>query len=187
MAKLFTNATLVLVLEANEHTLAQYPFRFRTTLDFSLQNGVLTVAQTYENLDTNPLPYNYGFHPYFLAEKPENLQIETTADTFWDFTVGAKAFGHGTVTVSLPEGAPETGAVFMRAQSPAILYNGTEGRKLTMEFDDTYHTLVLWHQAGKAFLCVEPINGTADGLNKGVYLTLNPGETKKAFVSFRPE
>ena len=178
---------LTLVLEANEDTLSQYPFRFRATLDFAVQDGTLTIGQTYENLDEKPMPYNFGFHPYFLTEKLENLQVETTAKTFWDFTAGAKEFGHGTVSVSLPEGAPETGAVFMAAHGPAVLRNEAEGRKLTMEFDDSFHTLVLWHQAGKKFLCVEPINGTADGLNKGIYLTLNPGETKKASVSFRAE
>ena len=178
---------LSLVLEANEETLSQYPFRFRVTLDFTVQNGTLTIGQTYENLDKKPMPYNYGFHPYFLTEKLENLRVEATARTFWDFAAGAKEFGHGTVCVTLPEGAPETGAVFMGAQSPAILHNDAEGKKLTMEFDDSFHTLVLWNQAGKKFLCVEPVNGTADGLNKGVYLTLNPGETRKAAVSFRAE
>ena len=178
---------LSLVLDADNATLAQYPFRFRAVLDFTVHSGALTISQIYENLDEKPMPYNYGFHPYFLTEKPENLQVEATATTFWDFAAGAKEFGQGTVSISLPEGAPETGAVFMGARNSVILRNDTEGRKLTMEFDESFHNLVLWHQAGKKFLCVEPINGTADGLNKGVYLTLNPGETKNASVSFRAE
>ena len=179
--------TLSLVLEANEETLSQYPFRFRVTLDFTVQEGSLTIAQTYENLDDKPMPFNYGFHPYFLTEKLGNICVETSADTFFDFAVGGKAFGRGSVSLTLPEGAPETGAAFMGVHSPTILHNDAEGKQLTMEFDESFHTLVLWHQAGKKFLCVEPVNGTADGLNKGIYLTLNPGETKKAFVSFRPE
>lgn len=178
---------LSLVLEANEDTLSQYPFRFRVTLDFTVQDGMLTIGQTYENLDQQPMPFNYGFHPYFLTEKLENIRVETTADTFFDFAVGRKAFGHGCVSLALPEGAPETGAAFMGVHGQAILHNDAQSKRLTMEFDDSFHTLVLWHQAGKKFLCVEPVNGTADGLNKGLYLTLNPGETKKASVSFRAE
>lgn len=178
---------LSLVLEANEATLSQYPFRFRVTLEFTVQDGTLTIAQTYENLSNTPMPYNYGFHPYFLTEKLENIQVETTSDTFFDFAVGAKPFGHGTVSLTLPEGAPETGAAFMGVHSPTILHNDIEGKRLTMEFDDSFHTHVLWNLGGKKFLCVEPVNGTADGLNKGIYLTLNPGEMKKAFISFRVE
>lgn len=178
---------LVLVLESNEETLAQYPFRFRVTLDFTMEDGTLNIVQTYENLDITPMPYNYGFHPYFLTEKLENQQVETYADTYFDFAKGPSAFGHGKVSLSMPEGAPETGAAFMGVHSPTILHNKAEGRKLTMEFDDSFHTHVLWAQAGKPFLCVEPVNGTADGLNTGDYLTLNPGEIKTAFVRLRPE
>ena len=178
---------LSLILEANESTLSQYPFHFRVTLDFTVKDGTLTIAQTYENRGATPMPYNYGFHPYFLTEKLENIHVETTADTFFDFAVGGRAFGHGTVSLSLPEGAPETGAAFMGVHGPTILHNEAEGKRLTMEFDDSFHTHVLWNLGGKKFLCVEPVNGTADGLNKGVYLTLNPGETKKAFVSLRAE
>ncbi len=179
--------TLTLVLESDDKTLSQYPFRFRVTLTFRAEDGVLTIHQTYENRDTKPMPYNYGFHPYFLTQKLENLQVETTADTFFDFAVGASAFGHGSVSLAMPEGAPETGAAFMGVHGPTVLHNEAEGRKLTMEFDQSFHTHVLWSQAGKPFLCVEPVNGSADGLNTGNYLTLAPGETKEAFVRLRPE
>lgn len=178
---------LLLTLESNAETLSQYPFQFRVTLDFSVADGALTILQTYENLDTRPMPYNYGFHPYFLTERLEDLRIETTADTYFDFAKGPSAFGHGSVTLTMPEGAPETGAAFMGVQGPTILHNETKGWVLTMEFDDSFHTHVLWSQAGKSFLCVEPVNGTADGLNTGNHLTLNPGETKTAYVRLRPE
>jgi len=182
-----TRDHLRLTLEANEKTLAQYPFRFRVTLEFTIFQGALTIRQTYENRDEKPMPYNYGFHPYFLTEKLDNLRVETTAETFFDFSVGGKAFGHGSVRLTMPEGAPETGAAFMGVHSPTVLHNEAEGKKLTMEFDHSFHTHVLWAQAGKMFLCVEPVNGSADGLNTGNYLTLQPGEQKEAFVRFRPE
>ena len=181
------DAMLRLVLEANEDTLTQYPFRFRVTLEFTVEQGALTIRQTYENLDEKPMPYNYGFHPYFLTEKLENLRVETNADTFFDFAVGGKAFGRGSVSLSMPEGAPETGAAFMGVHGPTVLHNDSERKRLTMEFDKSFHTHVLWSQAGKKFLCVEPVNGSANGLNTGIYLTLQPGESKTAFVRLRPE
>lgn len=182
-----TSDTLRLVLEANEETLQQYPFSFRVTLTFRAEETSLTLKQRYENLSSNPMPYNYGFHPYFLTKSLENMAVEATANTFWDFAAGQKTFGHGAVSLRLPEGAPETGAVFLGVQSPTVLHNASEHRRLTMEFDETYPTQVLWHMAGKPFLCVEPVNGTANGLNTGVYLTLAPGETRESYVTFRPE
>lgn len=182
-----TADTLRLMLEADDKTLAQYPFRFRVMLAFTVSQGTLTIHQTYENRDEKPMPYNYGFHPYFLTEKLDNIRVETSADTFFDFAVGGKAFGHGSVSLTLPESAPETGAAFMGVHGPTILHNEAEGKRLTMEFDESFHTHVLWTQAGKRFLCVEPVNGTANGFNTGVHLTLQPGECRTAFVSLRPE
>ena len=104
-----TENTLHLTLKSTEDTLTQYPFVFRVSLLFSLEDGALTIAQKYENLDDRPMPYNYGFHPYFLTEKPEDIRVETTADTFFDFAVGGKPFGHGSIRLTMPDGAPETG------------------------------------------------------------------------------
>ena len=74
-----TGSLLRLTLEAGKGTLAQYPFRFRVTLEFTVGENGLTICQTYENRDEKPMPYNYGFHPYFLTEKLENIRVETTA------------------------------------------------------------------------------------------------------------
>lgn len=183
-----TDNKLILVLEANEDTLAQYPFRFRVTLTFLTENGAISIEQKYENLDTKPMPYNFGFHPYFRVEDLSHIQVEANAETHVDFMAGKQIpLGHGTVGVTLPAGAPETGAALLGTTSPTILHIPEEGKQLTMEFSPDYPQHILWNQGGKPFLCVEPINGTADGLNKGIYLTLNPGETKEAFVRFIPK
>ena len=176
--------SLTLVLEADEQTLAQYPFRFRVTLGFQIAEGVLIIRQKYENLDTRPMPYNYGFHPYFLTKKLEHLRVEATAESLFDFAAGPSRFGHGTIGLTMPGGAPETGAALMGVRSPTVLHNNAEGKKLTMEFDDSFHTHVLWAPAGAEFLCVEPVNGSADGLNTGNYMLLGPGQTKEAYVRF---
>ena len=181
-----TPDTLVLMLEADEKTLEQYPFRFRVTMTFSAATGALTIGQKYENPGNTDMPYNYGFHPYFLTAKPEDIRVETSADTLFDFVRGRKSFGHNSIRVAVPEGAPEAGAVLMGVSSPTVLH-WTDGRKLTMEFDDSFHTHVLWTQAGRAFLCVEPVNGTADGLNIGKYMILEPGQLRETILTLLPE
>lgn len=171
---------LRLVLEADETTLSIYPFRFRTELCFRVADGCIAIEQRYENRDEKAMPYNFGFHPYFLVENLAHSQVETTAEMCFDFTVGKpQPFGHGSVSVSIPDGAPESGAVFMKAQAPTTLHIPEEGRRVTMAYDESFPQLVLWTQAGKPFLCVEPVNGTANGLNTGVYLILAPGEVKE--------
>ena len=181
-----TKDTLRLVLEANAATLAQYPFDFRVTLTFSLDEDGLTISQTYENPGAAPMPYNYGFHPYFLTERLEDIRVETTAKTLIDFAVGAKPFGHDSIRLTTRENAFETGAALMGVTGPTILH-WDDGRKLTMEFDESFHSHVLWTLTGMKFLCVEPVNGSANGLNTGNYMMLMPGEAKQAYLRLRPE
>ena len=183
----YAEDSLELVLESNETTLAQYPFPFKVTLNFLVKDSTLTISQTYENTGIEPMPYNYGFHPYFLTEKPEDIRVEASAAMRLDFVAGQIPFGHKTIQVAIPEGAPESGACLLGVKSPTVLYDPGKEKRLTMSFDDSFPCHVLWAQAGKPFLCVEPVNGGADSLNTGSYLTLAPGETKAAVVSFKVE
>lgn len=179
---------LRLVLASSPETKAVYPFDFRVEMDFRLEEDAIRICLKFENTGKTPLPYNYGFHPYFLAERPENIRVAANAAARIDFATGqALPFGHGHVTISIPEGAPEAGAALAGIQSPAVIHIPEEGRRLTMEFDNCFSQMVFWTQAGKKFLCVEPINGKPNGLNTGNYLTLAPGETREAFLRFRPE
>lgn len=178
----------LLVLESSPETKAQYPFDFRVEMAYHLTDGALDILLKFENTGTAPLPYNYGFHPYFLAENLENVAVDANAAARIDFATGkALPFGHGTVTLNLPEGAPEAGAALAQISSPAVIRIPAEGRQLTMEFDESFVQMVFWTQAGKKFLCVEPINGSPNGLNTGNYMTLNPGEVSTAFLRLRPE
>lgn len=68
-----------------------------------------------------------------------------------------------------------------------MLHIPEEGRRVTMAYDESFPQLVLWTQAGKPFLCVEPVNGTANGMNTGVYLTLAPGEVKQTTLRITAE
>lgn len=134
-----TENQLVLILEASEETLSQYPFRFRVTLTFLAEQGAVTICQKYENLDSKVMPYNFGFHPYFRVENLSHIQVETTAETYADFMKGQMIpLGHGIVGVTLPEGAPETGAALLGVTGPTVLHIPEGGRQLTMEFSPDF-------------------------------------------------
>lgn len=177
----------LLVLESSPETKAQYPFDFRVEMAYQLTADALSIRLKFTNTGSVPMPYNYGFHPYFLAENLENVAVDATAAARIDFATGkALAFGHGTVTLNVPEGAAEAGAALAQISSPAVIRIPSQGRQLTIEFGESFSQMVFWTQAGKKFLCVEPINGSPNGLNTGVYMTLNPGEASTAFLRLRP-
>lgn len=181
-----TEDTLVLTLEGPVPGV--YPFAFFVRLTFAIREGALEIRQAYENRGSEPMPYAFGFHPYFQIGKLENAAVSTTADSSLDFAAGKVVpFGAGSLTLTEPETMPEAGAVLMGLKGPVELQIPDTGRKLTMTFSPDFPTLVLWHPKNAAFLCVEPINGTADGFNTGKYMILSPGQKKDVFLTLRPE
>ena len=179
---------LTLVLESSPETLAQYPFRFRVELTYRLTEEELEICLKFRNTGDADLPFSYGFHPYFLVRNLPAAQVEATAQASIDFATGkAIPFGHGYLGLTIPPGAPEAGAALVGLDNPTILHLPEEGRRITITQDGSFPQLVLWTQAGKDFLCVEPINGSANGLNTGNYLTLKPGQCRENFLRIRPE
>lgn len=179
---------LVLALESSPETLIQYPFPFRVEMTYRLREDALEIHLNIRNTGTQALPYSFGFHPYFLVRDLGGARVEAHAASRIDFATGkAIPFGHDTLALTIPQGAPEAGAALVGLENPTVLHLAGEGRRVTLTQDGSFPQLVLWTQAGKDFLCVEPINGSADGLNTGSYLTLNPGETREITLTIRPE
>ena len=60
-----TPKEVVLELTDSEETLALWPYRFRLTSTFTLENDTLHHKLTVENLDDEKMPFGIGFHPAF--------------------------------------------------------------------------------------------------------------------------
>jgi aldose 1-epimerase len=63
----------------------QFPFAHRITMTYRLQDAVLEVNTSIENLSTEPMPVSVGFHPYFkLTDSTrEEWTISVPAKTHW--------------------------------------------------------------------------------------------------------
>ena len=177
---------LVLSLEHNAQTWSQYPFAFRMELTFQVREGSLIIHPSLRNQGQEPMPFQYGFHPYFLTPDPESVRVETHANFFMDGqSEQPRPFGQGQGGIVLAEGAGEAGGAFLGVEGPSVVDLGD--RKVTISQNGDYPTLILWTQAGKTFLCVEPICGTPNGLNTGDCRMLYPGETWEGKIKFTPE
>lgn len=177
---------LVLSLEHNAQTWSQYPFAFRMELTFQVREGSLIIHPRLRNQGQEPMPFQYGFHPYFLTPNPESVRVEIHANFFMDGqSEQPRLFGQGQGGIVLAEGAGEAGGAFLGVEGSSVVDLGD--RKVTISQNGDYPTLILWTQAGKPFLCVEPICGTPNGLNTGDCRMLYPGETWEGKIKFTPE
>lgn len=183
-----TENALRLALEADQKTLAIFPFRFRVELSYTVDEGVLAIHQCFQNIGCETMPYSFGLHPYFRVASPNYGWVRINAGYCTNCNTGKKTvFGRGCISSMVQPGDGELSFIFENVQSPAILSIPAEGRRVTLRFDDSFPWLAVWKLPDSPFLCVEPINGLPNGLNTGEHFLLQPGQTRTAVVWICPE
>lgn len=180
------------------HDSPDSPFRYRATQQFWLYPDRLEIVLGVTNRAGEPMPFGLGHHPYFGHRDQAVLSAEVTGvwmpdetniprrlepvPSLWSFErhrqVAELVLDHnfqgwsGTARIDWPEA----------------------GRALVIEAEEPLRHLVVYVPQGADFFCIEPVSHVADGFNlmsqgardTGVRV-LQPGETLRGTVRFRPE
>ncbi len=173
-------ASLTLVLSSNEQTRAVYPFDFQLAFTYQIQGNTLEIKQQFTNLSTEPMPFSTGFHPYFLTVDKTQLKFEIPSQEYQDqITKEIHSFNGG-----FDFNRDEIDAAFKQLSGKsATVTDNARKLKLTLEYDDTYSTLVFWTVKGKNYYCLEPWSGPRNAINTGEHLTvLEPQASHTATV-----
>ncbi|MBW4500664.1 MAG: aldose epimerase [Scytonema hyalinum WJT4-NPBG1] len=173
-------ASLTLVLSSNEQTRAVYPFDFQLAFTYQIQGNTLEIKQQFTNLSTEPMPFSTGFHPYFLTVDKNQLKFEIPSQEYQDqITKETHSFNGG-----FDFNRDEIDAAFKQLSGKsATVTDNARKLKLTLEYDDTYSTLVFWTVKGKDYYCLEPWSGPRNAINTGEHLTvLEPQASHTATV-----
>lgn len=173
-------ASLTLVLSSNEQTRAVYPFDFQLAFTYQIQGNTLEINQEFTNLSTERMPFSTGFHPYFLTVDKTQLKFEIPSQEYQDQITkeihsfnGDFDFNRDEIDVAFKQ---------LSAKSATVTDNARK-LKLTLEYDDTYSTLVFWTVKGKDYYCLEPWSGPRNAINTGQHLTvLEPQASHTATV-----
>ena len=173
-------ASLTLILSSNEQTRAVYPFDFQLAFTYQIQGNTLEIKQQYTNLSTERMPFSTGFHPYFLTVDKTQLKFEIPSQEYQDQITkeihsfnGDFDFNRDEIDVAFKQ---------LSAKSATVTDNARK-LKLTLEYDDTYSTLVFWTVKGKDYYCLEPWSGPRNAINTGQHLTvLEPQASHTATV-----
>ena len=173
-------ASLTLILSSNEQTRAVYPFDFQLAFTYQIQGNTLEINQEFTNLSTERMPFSTGFHPYFLTVDKTQLKFEIPSQEYQDQITkeihsfnGDFDFNRDEIDVAFKQ---------LSAKSATVTDNARK-LKLTLEYDDTYSTLVFWTVKGKDYYCLEPWSGPRNAINTGQHLTvLEPQASHTATV-----
>lgn len=169
-------AWLLLSLRDSDATRAQFPWSFHTTIRYALSGNSLALQIAVENPGPTPLPFGYGFHPYFAVpvEEKAATRIPTGATRAWDNVqkrvVPFSGFdlGRGETDLHLED----HGGSEARLQTPhgSVVLRGSP----------ELSRWVVWTQPGKPFVCLEPWTAPGNALNSGVgLLVVAPGATRR--------
>jgi galactose mutarotase-like enzyme len=173
-------ASLTLILSSNEQTRAVYPFDFQLAFTYQIEGNTLEIKQQYTNLSTEPMPFSTGFHPYFLTVDKTQLKFEIPGQEYQDQITKETHSFNGNFDFN----RDEIDVAFKQLSSQsATVTDHARKLKLTLEYDDTYSTLVFWTVKGKDYYCLEPWSAPRNAINTGEHLTvLKPQASHTATV-----
>lgn len=164
-----------LVLEDSDTTRALYPFAFRLTAIYALDDAGLDLTLTIANTGKETLPASLGGHPAFNWPLQPGLAKESYALTFTSAESSPVRRLDGGLLRPAAEPSPVKGAVlplsaslftddaliFDRIESNAVRHAASTGPWLKMSWSG-FRELGLWSKpSGAPFLCIEPWRGYA--------------------------
>jgi galactose mutarotase-like enzyme len=193
-------------LEDDAETRAIYPFRFRLDLDFSLDEGTLTVRHELHNPGDTELPASLGAHPGFrwpllpgIPKTAHHLDFEKAesgplpgVDANGLLTAATRPNPVHNRQIALDDSLFTADAlVFPQVQSHAVRFTAPGAPAVVMHWEG-FPQLGVWSKPGAGFLCIEPWRGHAspagwDGefADKPGLVKLAPGGSTQASYAIR--
>lgn len=167
-------------ITATETTKTMYPYDFRLTLTYRLEDGVLSMDYKVDNMDSRPIYYCIGAHPGFQCplldgEKFEDYVLEfekeeTASCTVYDLEKLEYDHSRHILMMDHTRRLPldyhlfDDNAVFFESinSRKVSLVNPESGKGIEVDYPD-FETIAFWtpDQVRAPFICIEPWNGSA--------------------------
>lgn len=178
----------------NDDTWKMYPYHFRFTADYALEQDKLKLSYTVENMDTRELPFLIGGHPAFFCPMNEGESF-TDYQIIFNKKENDPALVNGTRLPLSYDLFPVDAHVVDDVQSDMVsLVHKKTGNGIQFGFYG-FQMMAIWSPPHKdaPFVCLEPwCNGTFDTLmnvefsEKKHLQRLAPGESRTYQFTMQP-
>jgi galactose mutarotase-like enzyme len=175
--------SLELTLASSDDTRRLYPWDFHATLVYTLGPKSIRIDQRVENKSSTPMPFGFGFHPYFsvLDSEKAGARVPTRATRAFD--------NKKKVVADIPPGgidltADEVDMHLLDHDSTSAELHVANRASIVVMGSPEYARWVIWTLRGRDFVCVEPWTCPGNALNTGEGLIeLAPGEARSMWIS----
>lgn len=162
-----TEDSITMTLEANEETLAQYPFKFRIDITYKLEGKKVAVTYVIKNEDEKDMPFNFGLHPAFNCPQLEGEKFE---DYWLEFSNNETLKGvNCTYNMNDEKKIPLTYPLF--EEQKTIIFEWpksscvslTNGKRGVHVYFSGYRWIAFWTiKPGAPYVCIEPWHSHTD-------------------------
>jgi len=199
---IISESEISFILEADEDTLAEYPFEFKLTVNYALSGNDIIKSHVIENVGKGRMPYEIGGHEgynlalfdgeemedYYLGLKGMEYVKTYTADENIMLNKDKKKVGLTSGRIILSPEVFKNDALIIDEfnERKIMLRNINNNRGIDVEFND-FKYLGLWTKYMRSnYICIEPWSSLPDCnflgkelLEKQDIRILNAGGTEK--------
>lgn len=178
-------ASLTIQLGSNAATKEVYPFDFEVNFTYKLRGDTLEIIQEYKNLSAIAMPFYAGFHPYFLCNNKDKIEVQIPSTKYEDNRTKNTIDFDGNFDFE----QEEIDAVFTNLSAKSTSVSDRDRQlQITIDYDDFFTCLVFWTVKGKNFYCLEPWSAGRNAFNTRENLTvLAPHSSCNASVSIKAQ
>ncbi|UOF88744.1 hypothetical protein LSG31_12380 [Fodinisporobacter ferrooxydans] len=181
--KEFTSITLQLT--SNMLTQKYYPYDFEMNTTYHLTGTELLIQTELANRSNYDMPFQLGFHPYFLLKDKNSIKLKLFAKECIDTLKGIRlqlssdGWFH-------PDLNQEQINLCFRGFNQNHIEIQLDDHKVEIVFTANVTDIVLWAISGQDFICIEPWIGSHGDFAKNLAFRLSPGENFSATFTIRP-
>jgi len=145
------------------------PLRYRCTQVVSVQEALVRVALTVQNLEERRMPFGIGLHPYFANRALAIIKARLPTRWRWDHELMplctepnqmAASFQHGQRASTLP-----VACEYAEWNGVATIEWPTLRVRVDLRTTPPLRHVVMWMPDGETFFCFEPVSHATDALN----------------------
>ncbi|EAD8369021.1 aldose 1-epimerase family protein [Listeria monocytogenes] len=181
-----TENTVRFELDADEDSLAIYPYKFKLSIIYTIEKNTVAVSYEVENTDNKRIYFSIGAHPAFHLPLTDGTTFE---DYYLDFGTEENLetlclegpYRSGEIKKVVDKPAQYLPLSYDLFKNDALIFEALKQKEMTIKSDKTPHFVkvsfpefpfvgVWTAKPGTPFLCIEPWYGIADGAGESVEL-----------------